>query len=97
MLYFRICDCLCVQFSYVMSCLGIERERGKFLGSEVVASAILDRLFHHGFVFNVRGESYRLKEKRRAGLLPSAQIPSSKVSDPYPESESPNAGHFRSS
>jgi DNA replication protein DnaC len=35
-----------------------------------IASAILDRLLHHSTTINIRGgESYRLKEKRRAGLL----------------------------
>jgi hypothetical protein len=29
----------------------------------------LDRLLHHATTLNVKGESYRLKEKRRAGLL----------------------------
>jgi DNA replication protein DnaC len=47
---------------------------GSFLGNDVVASAILDRLLHHGTIINVRGESYRLKDKRRAGLLPAARI-----------------------
>jgi DNA replication protein DnaC len=35
----------------------------------VIASAILDRLQHHATTINIKGESYRLKEKRRAGLL----------------------------
>lgn len=47
---------------------------GGFLGSEAVAGAILDRLLHHGLVLNLRGESYRLRDKRRAGMLPSAQL-----------------------
>jgi len=34
-----------------------------------IASAILDRLLHHSTTINIRGESYRLKDKRRAGLL----------------------------
>ena len=35
-----------------------------------IASAILDRLLHHSTTINIRGgESYRLKEKRKAGLL----------------------------
>ncbi len=39
-----------------------------------IASAILDRLLHHSTTINIRGgESYRLKEKRRAGLLIRAQ------------------------
>ena len=35
--------------------------------------AILDRLLHHSHVLNIRGESYRLREKRQAGLFPSQQ------------------------
>jgi hypothetical protein len=33
-----------------------------------VATAILDRLLHHSQVLTIRGESYRLREKRRSGL-----------------------------
>jgi hypothetical protein len=29
----------------------------------------LDRLLHHSFTLMVQGESYRLKQKRKAGLL----------------------------
>jgi hypothetical protein len=39
----------------------------------VIASAILDRLLHHASTINIKGESYRLREKRRAGLLRTAQ------------------------
>ena len=38
---------------------------------DVIASAIMDRLLHHSHVLNIRGESYRLREKRQAGLFPS--------------------------
>jgi hypothetical protein len=41
------------------------------LGDSVVATAILDRLLHHSHVLNIRGESYRLREKRQAGLFGS--------------------------
>jgi len=41
----------------------------------VIASAILDRLLHHTTTVNIKGESYRLKEKRRAGLLRPAAPP----------------------
>jgi DNA replication protein DnaC len=44
-------------------------EWGDVLGDPVVATAILDRLLHHSHVLNIRGESYRLKEKRKAGLF----------------------------
>jgi hypothetical protein len=35
----------------------------------VVAAAILDRLLHHSHVVTIRGDSYRLREKRRSGLF----------------------------
>jgi DNA replication protein DnaC len=44
-------------------------EWGEVLGDAVIATAILDRLLHHSHVLTIRGESYRLREKKRAGLL----------------------------
>jgi len=44
-------------------------EWGELLGDTVIATAVLDRLLHHSHVLNIRGESYRLREKRRSGLL----------------------------
>jgi len=38
-----------------------------FAEDSVMASAALDRLLHRSTVINIRGESYRLKEKRQAG------------------------------
>jgi len=38
-------------------------------GDPVVATAILDRLLHHSHVITIRGDSYRLREKRRSGLI----------------------------
>lgn len=37
-----------------------------FAGDAVMASAALDRLLHHCTVINIRGESYRMKERRQA-------------------------------
>lgn len=44
-------------------------EWGKVFGDPVIATAILDRLLHHSTTINIRGESYRLKERKQAGLL----------------------------
>jgi DNA replication protein DnaC len=44
-------------------------EWGTVFGDPVVATAILDRLLHHSHVVTIRGESFRLREKRRSGLL----------------------------
>jgi DNA replication protein DnaC len=46
---------------------------GDALGDPVVATAILDRLLHHSHVITIKGESYRLREKRRAGLVPAGE------------------------
>jgi len=43
-------------------------EWGELMGDPVLASAILDRLLHHSYIINIRGESYRLREKARAGV-----------------------------
>jgi len=42
---------------------------GEVFGDPVIASAILDRLLHHSITINIKGESFRLKEKLKAGLL----------------------------
>ena len=42
---------------------------GEIFNDHVLATAVLDRLLHHATTLNIKGESYRLKEKRRAGLL----------------------------
>jgi DNA replication protein DnaC len=42
---------------------------GETFNDPVLATAILDRLLHYSTTLNIKGESYRLKEKRRAGLL----------------------------
>ena len=44
-------------------------EWGDVLGDSVIAAAILDRLLHHSHVLNIRGESYRLREKKQAGFF----------------------------
>ena len=44
---------------------------GGVIGDTVIASAILDRLLHHSIMINIKGESFRLKEKLKAGLFKS--------------------------
>jgi len=34
-----------------------------------LATAILDRLLHHSHIINIRGQSYRLKDKLKAGVI----------------------------
>lgn len=42
---------------------------GTVFGDEVLAAAILDRLLHHSHTLMIQGESYRLKQRKKAGLL----------------------------
>jgi DNA replication protein DnaC len=44
-----------------------------FAGEAVLTAAMLDRLLHHATVVQIGGESYRLKEKRRAGVVARAK------------------------
>ncbi len=50
---------------------------GTVLGDQVVATAILDRLLHHSHVLTIKGDSYRLREKRRSGLIKPTPAPAS--------------------
>jgi DNA replication protein DnaC len=43
----------------------------------VLTVAMLDRILHHSTIINISGESFRLKDKRKAGLL-SAPVKSPK-------------------
>jgi DNA replication protein DnaC len=42
---------------------------GEVFNDQVLATAILDRLLHHATTVNIKGDSYRLREKKKAGLL----------------------------
>ncbi len=42
-----------------------------FANDKVVTTAILDRVLHHSHIINIQGDSYRLKEKKEAGLFNS--------------------------
>lgn len=50
---------------------------GELMHDNVIATAILDRLLHHSHVINIRGNSYRLKDRLKTGLTitPPANIP----------------------
>ncbi len=42
---------------------------GELVADQVLASALLDRLLHVSTTLNIRGQSYRLREKRQAGVF----------------------------
>jgi DNA replication protein DnaC len=47
------------------------------MSDSVIATAMLDRLLHHAHVMNIRGDTYRLKDRRKSGVMltPPAEIP----------------------
>jgi len=46
----------------------------EIFGDPVIATAILDRILHHSTTINIKGNSYRLKEKVKAGLIREPEI-----------------------
>jgi DNA replication protein DnaC len=50
-------------------------EWGSVFGDDAAAAAVIDRLLHYSTTVNIRGDSYRLKDKKRAGIftVPSAR------------------------
>jgi len=43
---------------------------GELMGENAIATATLDRLLHHSQVYVLKGESYRLKNRIKLGLVP---------------------------
>ena len=69
-------------------------EWGELLGDTVIATAILDRLLHHSHVLNIRGESYRLRDKRQAGLLTSQQLLNPSSEETQNTKSQPGVGQY---
>jgi DNA replication protein DnaC len=44
-------------------------EWDKIFTDTVLATAVLDRLLHHSTIVNIKGKSFRLKEKQKNGLI----------------------------
>lgn len=42
---------------------------GTVFGDDVTAAALLDRLLHHSHTMMIQGDSYRLRQKRKAGMF----------------------------
>ena len=66
---------------------------GAIFGDPIIATAILDRLLHHSTTINIRGESYRLKDRRKAGLFPRAEEEARPA--PFPSSRTLSNGPRR--
>ena len=49
-------------------------EWGQIFQDQVIAAAVLDRILHHCTTVNIKGESYRLKDRRKYGLAGSREL-----------------------
>ena len=49
-------------------------EWGEVMGDQVMASAVLDRVLHHSIVVNIKGDSYRLKDRRKGNPPPYKKV-----------------------
>lgn len=58
--------------STVITCNRSISEWGMMLGDSTTVMALLDRFLHHSEVLTISGDSYRLLEKKRQGLLVTA-------------------------
>ena len=68
---------------------------GEIFNDYILATAILDRLLHYSTTLNIKGESYRLKEKRRAGLLGRPKPRNDGQEEVATQTEQPDvSGHF---
>ena len=41
----------------------------EILNDEAIATATLDRLLHHAHVFSLKGDSYRMKDRMKIGVV----------------------------
>jgi DNA replication protein DnaC len=69
-LLFEIVSRCCEHGSIV---LALDKSFGEwpeiFSSDVVIATAILGRFLHHSHVISIRGESHRLREKRKVGVV----------------------------
>ena len=54
---------------------------GEVFNDQILATAILDRLLHHATTVNIKGDSYRLREKKKAGLLGRKPTPAADLEE----------------
>ena len=76
---------------------------GEVFHDQILATAFMDRLLHHATTLNIKGESYRLREKKKAGLLGRRSVTAAEEvsADVSPEHDnrtisSANRGHLTS-
>ena len=69
-LFFRLISMRYEHASTIFTSNKSYSEWGEIFGDPVIATAILDRILHHSITLNIKGESYRLKKRKKTGLFP---------------------------
>lgn len=54
----------------ITSNLTFSQWQGVLNNDEALTAAIMDRLIHHSHIININGESHRLRQKKKAGIIP---------------------------
>lgn len=54
----------------ITSNLTFSQWQGVLNNDEALTAAIMDRLIHHSHIVNINGESHRLRQKMKAGIIP---------------------------
>jgi len=92
-IFFQLVSARYEQSSIILTSNKSYGDWGSIFGDPIIATAILDRLLHHSTTINIRGESYRLKDRRKAGLFPRAEEETRPA--PFPSSEMSQNGPRR--
>ena len=82
-LFFQLINARYERGSVILTSNKAFREWGGVFGDDVIAGALLDRVLHHAVVVNIRGASYRLRE-RAADLGPEDAAPPAAAPAPAP-------------
>ena len=67
-LFFRLISTRYERASTIFTANKSYSEWGEIFGDPVIATAILDRILHYSITLNLKGESYRLKSRKKAGM-----------------------------
>lgn len=68
-LFFQLVATRYEQGSIVMTTNKSFGKWGELMSEDAVATATLDRLLHHAHVFSLKGDSYRMKDRMKAGVV----------------------------
>ena len=67
-LFFRLISMRYENISTIFTANKSYSEWGEIFGDPVIVTAILDRILHYSITLNLKGESYRLKSRKKAGM-----------------------------